>query len=101
MFREKINVPVVTLDGWAESQGVVGVDFLWLDLQGGELAALEGAPRNLPTVRVVYSEVSLKPMYDGAPLYPKFRASMESNGFNVDREELSSPDMGNVVFVRR
>jgi FkbM family methyltransferase len=86
---------------WAQSEGIAGVDFLWLDLQGGELAALQGAARILPTVRVIYSEVSLKPMYEGAPLYPEFRASMESWGFRVAREELSSADMGNVVFVRR
>jgi FkbM family methyltransferase len=101
LFREKISVPVVTLDSWAQSEGIAGVDFLWLDLQGGELAALQGAARILPTVRVIYSEVSLKPMYEGAPLYPEFRASMESWGFRVAREELSSADMGNVVFVRR
>jgi FkbM family methyltransferase len=61
MLREKINVPVVTLGDWAYSQGTVRVDFLWLDLQGGELAALQGASRILPTCHL-YSEVSLKPM---------------------------------------
>jgi FkbM family methyltransferase len=100
LFREKITVPVVTLDGWAASQGIVGVEFLWLDLQGGELAVLQSAPRILPTVRVLYSEVLLKPMYEGAPLYPEFRAWTEASGFRVAREELLSPDAGNVVFVR-
>jgi FkbM family methyltransferase len=100
LFRETITVPVVTLDDWAQSQDIVGVDFLWLDLQGGEFAALQGASRILPAVRVIYSEVLLKPMYEGAPLYSGFRTWMEDSGFRVAREELSSPDAGNVVFVR-
>ena len=99
-FDETIVVPVVTLDDWARSEALEAIDFLWLDLQGGELAALKGAPRLLPTVRVVYSEVLLKPMYDGAPLYPEFRSWMEAAGFRVAREEISSADAGNVVFVR-
>jgi hypothetical protein len=40
-------------------------------------------------------------MYEGAPLYPEFRGRMEGCGFRVAREELSSSDMGNVVFVRQ
>jgi len=62
MFREKINVPVVTLGDWAYSQGTVRVDFLWLDLQGGELAALQGASRILPTIRAIFTPKSLEPM---------------------------------------
>src|SRR5215207_4665297 len=37
-----------------------------------ELAALQGASRILPIIRVIYAEVSFKPMYEGAPLYPEF-----------------------------
>jgi hypothetical protein len=99
MFREKINVPVVTLGDWAYSQGTVRVDFLWLDLQGGELAALQGASRILPTCHFMLRSVAQT--YEGASLYPEFRAWMEAWGFRVAREELPSSDMGNVVFVRR
>jgi FkbM family methyltransferase len=101
VFNQVLNVPVTTLDQWAHDQGVRTVDFMWLDLQGGELAALRGAATLLASVRVVYSEVSLKPMYQGGPLYPEFREWMAAKGFAVVREKLPYPDMGNVVFVRR
>lgn len=99
-FNVTVSIPVTTLDRWADEHGVSQVDFLWLDLQGGELAALRGAPRILAAVRTIYTEVSLKPMYQGAPLYPEFRAWMEGMGFSVVREELPWTDMGNVVFAR-
>jgi hypothetical protein len=62
MFREKINVPVVTLGGWAYPQGTVRMDFLWLGLQRGELAALQGASRIVPTIRAIFTPKSLEPM---------------------------------------
>jgi FkbM family methyltransferase len=99
-FHESIKVTVVTLDQWVQTQAFSVVDFLWLDLQGGELAALRGASNLLPAVKVVFSEVCLKPLYAGAPLYPEFRAWMGNNGFKVDREEFFSSDAGNVVFIR-
>lgn len=100
-FNQVVNVAVTTLDNWARDQHIDTVDFLWLDLQGGELAALRGGLSLLTRVQVVYSEVSLKPMYDGGPLYPEFRAWMAARGFTVVREKLPYPDMGNVVFARR
>jgi len=100
-FKQVVKVLVTTLDAWAHEQAIGTVDFLWLDLQGGELAALRGASTLLSAVRVVYSEVSLKPMYQGGPLYPEFREWMAAQGFAVVREKLPYPDMGNVVFARR
>jgi hypothetical protein len=99
-FGETISVSVTTLDTWAVATGVPRVDLLWLDLQGSELEVLKAAPNVLRTTAVVYSEVSLKPMYFSAPLYPELRAWMESAGFVVVREDLPWADMGNVVFAR-
>jgi FkbM family methyltransferase len=100
-FSEVIHVNVTTLDAWAAETGVDRADFLWLDLQGGELAALRGAGKLLPTVRMIYSEVSLKPLYENGPLYPEYRAWLEAQGFQVLREDLPpSYSAGNVLFIR-
>jgi hypothetical protein len=69
-------------------------------MQGAEMAALKGAKKILPTVKVIYTEVSLKPLYETGPLYPEFRGWLNAQGFKVAREALSSEDCGNVVFVR-
>jgi hypothetical protein len=99
-FDKTISVPVTTLDEWSAANSVKQVDFLWLDLQGGELAALRGGERLLRTVKLVYTEVLLAPLYDGAPLYPEISSWMSEKGFHVIREELPWPEVGNVVFAR-
>jgi FkbM family methyltransferase len=99
-FDERIPVSVTTLAAWAQATRVSRVDFLWLDLQGSELEVMKAGEDLLRAATVVYTEVSLKPMYVGGPLYPELRAWMEMIGFIVVREELPWPDMGNVVFAR-
>lgn len=98
-FDQSLTVDTITLDAWADSHGVRKVDLLWLDMQGHELAALQAAPRVLESVSVVYMEVSLVELYEGALLYPEVRAWMESRGFVVIREDLSA-EAGDIVFSR-
>ena len=98
-FLEKLQVQTTTLDEWADKQGIDHVDFLWLDLQGYELAVLKASPQILNSVRAIHMEVSLKETYKGVPLYPECRKWMEDKGFMVCREALPWPDMGNVFFV--
>ena len=99
-FDERIEVPVITLDGWAAEADVERVDFMWLDMQGNELAVLKASPRIMATVQAIYTEVSLVETYEGVPLYGELREWMESQGFTVAIEKLPWKDMGNVLFVR-
>jgi FkbM family methyltransferase len=60
---------VVTLDGLRERL----IDpaehaYLKLDVQGSELDVLKGAEKVLDQVEVIQAELSLLPLYDGAPL---------------------------------
>jgi 2-O-methyltransferase len=100
VFLQEIEVQATTLDAWAEANQITRVDFLWLDMQGYELAALRAAPRILRTVRAIYTEVYLKESYAGVPLYPEVRMYLRQQGFRVEREELPWVDAGNVLFVR-
>jgi hypothetical protein len=65
-----------------------------------EFNVLRASKEILPTVKVIYSEVSLLEMYEGAPLYPEYRSWLESQGFSVIDEDLRWTDMGNVLFAR-
>jgi FkbM family methyltransferase len=100
-FGATADVPVMTLEDWAQQQGLKRIDFLWLDMQGHELAALSAAGAILDTVSVIVLEVFLKELYEGAPLWPEVRAWLEDHGFRVEAELLPWPDSGNVVMVRR
>ena len=54
----------------------------------------------IPTVKAIYTEVSLKEMYEGARLYSDYRRWLEGQGFEVAAEDLRWVDMGNVLLVR-
>src|SRR5438132_8350317 len=38
LFKKTIDVITITLDDWAAQHGIDHIDFLWLDMQGAELA---------------------------------------------------------------
>jgi FkbM family methyltransferase len=96
----RIRVSVTTLDAWAESNGIQRVDALWLDLQGHELAALQGATRLLEGVRVIFTEVNFLPIYAGGALYHELHAWLFAKGFQVLRIDFPHEDQGNVLFHR-
>jgi FkbM family methyltransferase len=99
-FTASFQVPCVSLDDWARENGIAKVDLLWLDLQGLEFDVLSASSLVLPTVKVIYTEVSLKEMYEGARLYPEYRRWLEGRGFEVVAEDLRWADMGNVLLAR-
>jgi FkbM family methyltransferase len=94
------KVAMRRLDSFAAVEGIDRVDFMWLDMQGYELQALEGATQTLRTTSAVHMEVSNVRLYEGAPLYPEVRASMARWGF-VPVIEAFFRVSGNVLFVRR
>jgi FkbM family methyltransferase len=100
IFEKEVSVTTITLDDWAKQHQVKNIDFLWLDLQGYELAVLRAMPDMLASVRLIYTEVSLIEAYTDAPLYPELRDWLEEQGFHVVIEDLPWPDMGNVLFSR-
>jgi FkbM family methyltransferase len=100
-FAASVQVPCVSLDDWARQHGIEKVDLLWLDLQGLEFDVLSASSLILPTVKAIYTEVSLKEMYEGSCLYAEYRSWLESRGFSVIAEELRWADMGNVLLARQ
>jgi FkbM family methyltransferase len=97
----EIQMPTQTLDSWATEQSVTKMDFMWLDMQGAELAVLKAAPRILATTSVILAEANLTERYANAPLYNELRMFLENNGFAVEREDFFKTTWGNVLFVRR
>ena len=99
-FVTSEKVRATTIDKWAEENGVDHIDIMWLDMQGIEYQVLRASPRMLKTAKVIYSEVSLKELYEGSILYDQYKQWMSAQGFRVDKEELLWEDAGNVLFVR-
>lgn len=58
-------------------------DFVNMDLQGGELLALRGMARILPSIRWVYTEVNTEELYKGCVLMPELTRFLEDRGFRL------------------
>lgn len=57
------------------------VDFLKLDIQGGEMLALSGAERTLETTCVIHCEVEFAALYEGQPLFSEIHDFLATRGF--------------------
>lgn len=98
---EKTTVTTITLDAWAEKYAIPHVDFMWLDMQGGELSALQAGMHLLKTVKALYTEVSFAERYEKNPLYATIKCWLERQGFSVQKEEFRTSAWGNVLFIRK
>lgn len=76
------RVRIDTLARQLKAAGIADPDFLKLDVQGGELAALEGASPLLHSSLVgVQVEVEFIPIYEGQPLFGAVDAYLRGFGF--------------------
>ncbi len=77
IVREE-EIDTVRLDNVAE---VADADLLKLDIQGGELMALQNATRLLSRAVAVQVEVEFWPIYENQPLFGDIDAFMRAQGF--------------------
>jgi 2-O-methyltransferase len=98
-YARDIEVQAVTVADWAQAEGVDRIDFMWLDMEGMELAVLKAAGPVFATVKAVCMEVAREENHVGTPLYGEVVAWMKDQGFRaaIDRVTLW---FGNILFVR-
>lgn len=101
LFENSIEVDIITLKDWMNTEKIKKVDFLWLDLQGFEYDVLNTNPEVLNGTKVIYTEVSLIENYTNQVLYPEFKEWLSNSGFKAKKEAIAWADGGNVLFVRR
>jgi len=81
-FSRSTEVPMITLDAWAEKEGISRADFLWLDMQGCELHMLKKSAL-AKTAKAIYIEVMFIEAYRGQYLYDDVKKWMFENGFRL------------------
>ncbi len=80
--------------------------FLKIDTEGYDLAVIRGAAQSLPLIKVLQTEVFVRPIYQGAPHYLEVLAEIEAAGFQLEHiavESLTYRDKLmclNALFVR-
>lgn len=62
-------------------EDIVRIDFLKIDAQGSELAAIQGAARKLKDTVFAQLEVQFLPLYEKQPMFWEIHAAMERRGF--------------------
>jgi FkbM family methyltransferase len=82
--RKSITVPMVTL-GELMPRDLRVLDLLKLDCQGAELSVLKGAGGRIGEIRWIFCEVSIEPIYEGAPLFGELHAFLRNAGFELRR----------------
>jgi len=96
------TVEVRTLDEvWDEIVGDARKPYLKIDVQGYELEVLRGAERALPNVHGVQAELSLVPLYVGAPAWSEVIEYLQGRGFHPSGIEpaYSDPKTGETLQI--
>jgi FkbM family methyltransferase len=69
MLASVRSIQTVRLDDFARAAGLPEVDFIKIDVQGGELYVFQGGPDALRSVLTIVTEVEFIPQYLGQPLF--------------------------------
>jgi FkbM family methyltransferase len=77
-----VEVETVRLDDVAE---VAAMDYLKIDIQGGELMVFEHAKRKLADCLVVHTECMFVPMYVDQPLFSEQELSLRQHGLMMHK----------------
>lgn len=80
-----LEVPTTTLDAYRESRGLDTISILKMDIQGGELLALQGASRLLEerAIDLIYAEVLFAPQYEGQADFCQVRRCLADFGYDL------------------
>lgn len=94
-----IAIQMSTLDTVFAGKELVSPVLLKLDVQGYEAKVLEGGKATLARVRWVVAETSLRPLYEGEPLFLDLVGIMAEAGFRFLRpvSYLADPRSGEVL----
>jgi len=83
-LNRTIEVETTTLDTFCQSQNIKEIDFIHLDVQGGELSVLEGASEILDrSILAVYSEVEFTDIYVNQPLFGDIDVFLRNKNFTL------------------
>jgi 2-O-methyltransferase len=102
--QKEITVKSMTLDDWSNKNNIDSIDIIWIDVQGAELDVFKGGSEILKNTKVIFTEVGLKPYYEGHSLQSDIDSYLTSLGFIEIKEsfELNGFDYeANTIYVNQ
>lgn len=79
-----ITVKTVRLDRVLTELGISKIDILWMDIQGGELAALRGCGNFIKNTDFIQCEATEFAYYKQHPLRPELEKFLQENGYSTE-----------------
>lgn len=77
-----IEIETTTLDHFCQEETIENIDFLYIDIQGGELKVLEGAKKILnQSILGIQLEVEFSHLYEDQPLFSDVDTYLRKQGF--------------------
>jgi FkbM family methyltransferase len=88
-------VETVRLDDF---DSITDIDYIKIDIQGGELAVFQNATRLLQSVTIIQTEVNFVELYKNQPLFSDVDQFLRSQGFQLHRfDSIHSRAFGPIV----
>ena len=100
-IQKPIEVQTTTLKTFFAENNIENVDMLWMDIQGAELLALDGAGADLSKIKMIHAEVEFFEMYKGQPLYREVVRYMNERGFRLLRFTNFGKYFGDAIFINK
>ena len=82
-IQKPIKVPSITLKRFFEDKSFFTIDLLWMDIQGAELMALEGAKEHLEKIGIIHTEVAFFDIYENQPRFTLLKNFLNQKGFDA------------------
>lgn len=81
----RIEVPCVTIDAFCQLQSINHINILKMDIQGGELLALQGAAETLSraAITLIYTEILMVPLYEGQAFFNDIYSYLARFGYSL------------------
>jgi len=91
----------IRLDTFCKQIDIETVDIIWMDLQGAELMALQGLGDIINNVKVIETELEIKPIYTNQSLFEEVDIFLKNKNFNRVYNNLSVNQFGeNFIYIK-
>ncbi len=80
-LKETTSIDTIPIDEFVETENIQNIDFIKIDIQGGELDAFRGANKSLSGTVAIVTEVEFIAQYENQPLFRDVDAYLAKNGF--------------------
>lgn len=101
-YTHTLTLPTSTLDTLSQHHDMTDMNFLNMDLQGAELAALNGGEKLLAQIDYIYTEVNVDELYKDCTRLPALDAWLKRQMFyRIETVMAGSAGWGDALYVRQ